>query len=187
MPGADPEHAPGVAAPCPAGEVGHIWLSTSALMRGYLGRDDLTAGAISNGWLVTGDLGLLDARDRLYLRGRVRDEINRGGIKVYPTDIDTVAERFPGVTEACCFACDDRAYGQNVALAVVLSNPDPASLRELHGWLQRHLAEYQMPVRWHLLDAIPRTPQGKTSRSLVADRCAGLPPVDLRAILAGTR
>ena len=186
MPGTDPEQAPGVGAACRAGEIGHVWLSTPALMRGYLGHDDLSARAISNGWLATGDLGLLDEGDRLYLRGRVRDEINRGGIKVYPTDIDNVVERFPGVAEACCFACEDRAYGQNVGLALVLSNPEPASLRELHGWLQRHLAEYQMPVRWHLLDAMPHTQQGKTSRTLVAERCASVPPVDLRTILAVT-
>jgi acyl-CoA synthetase (AMP-forming)/AMP-acid ligase II len=184
MPDVQPENAPGLAVPCRAGEVGHVWLSTPAMMRGYLGRDDLTARTASNGWLSTGDLGLLDDRGCLYLRGRVRDEINRGGLKIYPTDVDSVAERFPGVSEACCFACDDRAYGQSVAIAIVLSHPEPASLKELYGWLKLHLAEYQMPVRWHLLDAIPRTAQGKVSRVLVAEHCAAVPPVDLRAILA---
>jgi acyl-CoA synthetase (AMP-forming)/AMP-acid ligase II len=186
MPDAEPEHAPGLAAPCRAGEVGHIWLSTPALMRGYLGREDLTARALSNGWLSTGDLGLLDDRGCLYLRGRVRDEINRGGMKIYPADIDSVAGRFPGVTDVCCFAGEDRLYGQGVAIAVVLSSSTPASLRELYEWLKVHLAEHQIPVEWYLLDAIPRTPQGKVSRVLVAQHCAGLPPVNLRAILVDT-
>jgi acyl-CoA synthetase (AMP-forming)/AMP-acid ligase II len=184
MPDGQPEHAPGLTAPCRAGEVGHIWLSTPALMRGYLGRDDLTARALSNGWLCTGDLGLLDDRGYLYLRGRVRDEINRGGAKIYPADVDSVAQRFPGVADVCCFACEDRIYGQNVAIAVVLSIPKPASLRELYGWLKLHLAEHQIPVQWYLLDAIPRTPLGKVSRVLVAQHCAAMPPMNLRAILA---
>ena len=186
MPDAQPENTPGLAASCRAGEVGHIWLSTPALMRGYLGRDDLTTRAISNGWHLPGDLGLLDERGCLYLRGRVKDEINRGGMKIYPADVDSVAERFAGVTDVCCFACDDRVYGQNVAIAVVLSTPKPASLRELYQWLKLHLAEHQIPVQWYLLDAIPRTPQGKISRVLVAQHCATVPPVNLRAILAST-
>jgi long-chain acyl-CoA synthetase len=185
MPDANPEHAPGLAAPCRAGEVGHVWLSSPALMRGYLGQDDLTARTVAGGWLVTGDLGSLDDRGRLYLRGRVRDEVNRGGVKIYPADIDSVAERFPAVKEACAFGCDDRVYGQSIAMAVVLSNREEATLRELHEWLNRHLAAYQMPVQWYLLDAIPRSPQGKTSRVLVAEQCAAVPPVNLRAVLAG--
>jgi acyl-CoA synthetase (AMP-forming)/AMP-acid ligase II len=105
-------------------------------------------------------------------------------MKIYPADIDSVAERFAGLTEVCCFACEDRVYGQNVAIAVVLSSPKPASLRELYEWLKLHLAEHQMPVQWYLLEAIPRTPQGKVSRALVAHHCAAVPPVDFRAILA---
>jgi acyl-coenzyme A synthetase/AMP-(fatty) acid ligase len=88
------------------------------------------------------------------------------------------------VTEACCFGSDDRAYGQTVAIAVVLANPEPAAVRELYEWLKLHVAEYQMPAQWYLLGAIPRTPQGKVSRVLVAEQCAGVPPVNLRAILA---
>jgi acyl-CoA synthetase (AMP-forming)/AMP-acid ligase II len=185
MPDAEPEHAPGLAAPCRAGDVGHVWLSTPALMRGYLGREDLTHHALAGGWLVTGDLGSLDDRGRLYLRGRVRDEVNRGGMKIYPADVDSMAERFPAVSEACAFACQDRVYGQSVAMAIVLSNREEATLRDLHEWLKRHLAGYQMPVQWYLLEAIPRTAQGKTSRVLVAEHCATVAPVDLRAILAG--
>ena len=107
-------------------------------------------------------------------------------MKIYPADVDSVAERFPAVSEACAFACQDRVYGQSVAMAIVLSNREEATLRDLHEWLKRHLAGYQMPVQWYLLDAIPRTPQGKTSRVLVAEHCATVAPVDLRAILAGT-
>src|SRR6185295_11465529 len=77
-------------ATCAPGELGHVWVSTPALMRGYLDRDDLTSRVVANGWFVTGDIGTLDEHGRLYLRGREREEINRGGLKVYPADIDSV-------------------------------------------------------------------------------------------------
>ena len=70
---------PGLAEPCRAGESGYVWVNTPALMRGYLDRDDLTEQVVSQGWFMTGDIGLLDERGRLYLRGREREEINRGG------------------------------------------------------------------------------------------------------------
>jgi long-chain acyl-CoA synthetase len=65
-----------------------------ALMKGLFQRDDLTALAVSEGWFLTGDIGFIDERGRLVLRGRERDEINKGGMKIYPADIDTVVERF---------------------------------------------------------------------------------------------
>jgi acyl-CoA synthetase (AMP-forming)/AMP-acid ligase II len=92
-PGEDPE--------CPSGESGYVWVSTPALMIGYLGRDDLTRQAVTDGWLRTGDIGVISDRGWLYLRGRERDEINKGGTKVYPHDIDAVAEPVGGVLDVC--------------------------------------------------------------------------------------
>jgi acyl-CoA synthetase (AMP-forming)/AMP-acid ligase II len=140
---------------------------------------------VRGGWFLTGDLGFLDDRGRLYLRGRVRDEINKGGSKVYPADVEAVAERFPGLADLCCFAVDDPAYGQNVALALVLADPVPDRLRLFHALLRRHLADYQMPVRLYLVDALPRSPRGKINRDRVSEICAGLPPVDLKSVLSG--
>jgi acyl-CoA synthetase (AMP-forming)/AMP-acid ligase II len=153
-------------------------------MKGYLDRDDLTAQCVRAGWFLTGDLGFIDDRGWLYLRGRVRDEINKGGTKVYPADVEAVAERFDGVSDCCCFAVDDSSYGQNVGLALVITDASPARLRALHGWLRRHLAEHQMPVRWFVLDALPRTSRGKVNRDQIAAACGGLVPVDLRAVLS---
>ena len=89
--------------------VGPVWVRTPALMRGYLGRDDLTRNAIRQGWLQTGDLGRLDQTGRLHLRGRERDEINRGGFEVYPGDIETVVEQFDRALDCCAFGHDGGA------------------------------------------------------------------------------
>ena len=75
---------------------------------------------------------------------------------MYPADIEAVTERFPDVADVCCFAVDDTNYGQNVAVAIVISDASDAKLRALHDWLRSHLAEHQMPTRMFVLDAIPR-------------------------------
>ncbi len=175
---ADP--ASGDAQECAAGESGHVWVNTPALMRGYLGRDDLTAAVVSGGWFRTGDIGVRDDRGWLYLRGREREEINKGGMKIYPADVDAVVERFEHTVAACAFAVDDALLGEDVAVAVVLRAADPGTLRRLHEWAARHLARHQMPRRWYVVDEIPRTDRGKINRSAVAARCAGLRPADVR-------
>jgi acyl-CoA synthetase (AMP-forming)/AMP-acid ligase II len=128
-------------------------------------------------------MGLIDDRGRFYLKGRERDEINKGGAKVYPADVDAVVERFEPATAVCTFAIADPAYGQNVAMAVVLSRQDDATLRQLHGWLKEHLAEFKIPQRWYVVDELPQNSRGKVSRATVQEFCASLKPVDLVGLL----
>jgi len=180
------QQPPSLGEECPMGEEGFVWLNTPALMKGYLGRDDLTRRVVSHGWFMTGDIGAIDARGWLYLRGREREEINKGGTKVYPTDIEAVVERFAGATDVCCFAFEDDLYGQGVGMAVVLAPRDDDNLRALHAWMKQHLAAFQLPSRWYLLEAIPRTPRGKVNRSTVAAACAERTPLDIsKSLRAG--
>lgn len=174
-------------ADCGVGEPGYIWLRTPALMKGYLDRDDLTAQVVADGWFLTGDIGLVDGHGRLYLRGRERDEINKGGLKIYPADIDAVVERFDRASDVCTFGLDDPVYGQNVGMAVVLVDREDGTIRDLHEWLARHLAEHKMPVRWYLLDEIPRTSRGKVNRDAVKQACASVPPLDLARVATPPR
>lgn len=179
----DVDAPPGTGSLCAPGESGFVWLNTPALMREYLDRDDLTNQCVRGGWFLTGDLGFIDERGHLHLRGRVRDEINKGGAKVYPADIEAVAEQMAGVEDVCCFAVEDTNYGQNVGLALVLTDASSPRIRALYDWLGKHLAEHQLPVRWFVLDAIPRTSRGKINRDHIAAVCRDLTPVDLRAAL----
>lgn len=171
---------------CTTGESGHVWVQTPALMRGYLDRPDLTAQVVSNGWFSTGDIGFIDTRGWLYLKGRERDEINKGGMKVYPADVDAVIERFPETSDVCAFAFADPLLGEEVGVAVVLNRADDATLRDLYHWAGRHLARHQVPQRWYVVDEIPRTSRGKVSRIAVAERCATLSPVELSRVLRTT-
>jgi len=167
----DTSISPSEADDCAPGEIGHVWVSTPALMKGYLDRDDLTSQVVSQGWFATGDIGLLDERGHLYLRGREREEINKGGMKVYPGDVDAVVERFASTLDVCTFAIKDELFGEDVGVAVVMRATDDATLTELHRWSSRHLATHQMPRRWYVVDEIPRTSRGKVNRSQVATYC----------------
>ncbi len=171
---------------CEPGEAGMVWLQTPALMKGYFQRQDLTDAAVRGGWFKTGDIGLLDERGRLFLKGRERDEINKGGLKVFPADIDEVVERYLAARDVCSFGFADDFYGENVALAVVLEDRRDATLAGLHEWLRTHLAEHKHPVRWYLLDEIPRTSRGKVNRESVRQACSERSPLDLRQVLQRT-
>lgn len=168
---------------CAPGDTGMIWLMTPALMTGYFHRPDLTDAVVNQGWFNTGDIGMLDDRGRLILKGRERDEINKGGMKVYPADIDEVVLQFGSVDDVCAFAAPDDMYGENVAMAVVLRDSGPDTVRGLHAWIESHLAQHKRPARWYLLDEIPRTSRGKINRDTVAKSCASRTALELNKVL----
>jgi acyl-CoA synthetase (AMP-forming)/AMP-acid ligase II len=174
--------APGVE--CKPGEPGMIWAHTPALMKGYFRRPDLTDAVVRQGWFKTGDIGLLDDRGRLFLKGRERDEINKGGVKVYPSDVDEVVEQYPATQDVCTFAYEDDFYGENIGIAVVLDDRSDRSVVGLHDWMRGRLAEYKHPARWYLLDAIPRTGRGKVNRDTIRRACLSATPLDIREVLS---
>jgi acyl-CoA synthetase (AMP-forming)/AMP-acid ligase II len=100
--------------------------------------------------------------------------------------VDAAAEGCPRVADVCAFALDDPLYGQNVGLAVALTDGgDAAAVGDLYRWMRERLAEGKLPARWWLVDAIPRSERGKVSREAVREACAGRPPLDLTRILQG--
>jgi acyl-CoA synthetase (AMP-forming)/AMP-acid ligase II len=125
---------------------------------------------------------VIDDRGRLYLRGREREEINKGGMKVYPADIDAVVERFRATTDVCTFAYPEPLIGEDVGVAVVLADAGDATVLELFDWTSRHLARHQVPQRWYVVPEIPRSSRGKVNRASVAERCASLTPLNLAAL-----
>jgi acyl-coenzyme A synthetase/AMP-(fatty) acid ligase len=154
---------------CIENELGYVWVKTASLMKEYYKRDDLTKEFIFNTWFFTGDKGFLDANDNLYLRGRVRNEINKGGIKIMPEDIDIQLEKNENVLEACAFGVDDRISGQNVNVAIVLKND--SKLGEVKSWLKGNISSYKLPAKWFVLNSIPKTERGKVNRKNVAQYC----------------
>jgi len=187
MPGGSIENCPSQNSPCKVGQTGHVWVKTDALMKGYLNRDDWTAEKVSDGWFSTGDIGLIDAQGQLFLKGRERDEINRGGIKIYPAEVESVVSSYPAVVEACSFACDDRLYGQAVGVALVVENNNLSDLKHLHAWTCERLADHKVPKFWFLVECIPKTDRGKINRNEVAHYCSSREPLDIKQILRAAK
>ena len=102
--------------------------------------------------------------------------------KTHP--IDAVVELFAGSKAVCAFGFADPLYGQNVAMAVVLAPNEAETIRRLHSWMKRHLADFKMPVRWYVVESLPHDSRGKVSRAVVQQTCAQRTPIDLPAILS---
>jgi oxalate---CoA ligase len=146
---------------------GEIVVQTPGLMKGYLNRPDLTSAAIRDGWFRTGDRGSVDEGGRIWLTGRIKDEINRGGMKVQPAEIDMLLERHPAIAEACTFGIADPVSGQAVAALVRFVKGATASPDSLQTWCRERLRQTAIPERWIFVDEIPRNARGKVNRDAV--------------------
>ncbi len=155
-------------APLAPTQVGEIVVRGPLVMSGYLDRDDLTAQTVVDGWLHTGDLGYLDERDYLYIRGRLREVINTGGFKVFPGDVESALSRHPAVAEVCAFGARDEKWGEAVHAAVRLAPSAKADESELIAFVKASLDSVKAPKRIHFVDALPRNAAGKVSRAAVA-------------------
>jgi acyl-CoA synthetase (AMP-forming)/AMP-acid ligase II len=151
----------------PAGHVGEVVVRGDLVMNGYLGMPELTAQTIVDGWLHTGDLGLLDDRGYLYLKGRLREVIISGGFNVFPADVEAVLSRHPAVYECSVFGASDSKWGEAVHAAVQLKPGACATDAELIQFVKRELDSVKAPKVIHFVAALPRNPVGKVVRRAV--------------------
>jgi thioesterase domain-containing protein/acyl carrier protein len=142
-------------------------VQSPGLMSGYLDRPDLTGAALRDGWFRTGDHGSVDNNGRIWLTGRIKDEINRAGLKVRPAEIDLLLEHHPAVAEACTFGIADPISGEIVAALVRLAKGTSASPESLRAWCNERMRKAAIPERWIFVDEIPRNARGKVSRDAV--------------------
>ncbi|MFE9356302.1 FadD7 family fatty acid--CoA ligase [Streptomyces olivaceoviridis] len=154
--------------PCAVGTEGELWVHGPAVARGYLAEPAETAAAFHDGWFRTGDLGYQDAAGRLYLTGRIKNLINRGGEKISPEHVEEVLAGAPGVTEAAVFAVPDPTYGQRVGAAVVLAGGATATEPDLLAHCRDQLAPYEVPERLAIVPSLPHTAKGALDRGAVA-------------------
>src|ERR1051326_1520224 len=148
----------------PSGQLGEIVVRGDLVMNGYLDQPELTAQTIVEGWLHTGDLGLLDERGYLYLKGRLREVIISGGFNVFPGDVEAVLCRHPAVYECSVFGVEDPKWGEAVHAAVHLREGATATESELIDFVKRELDSVKAPKRIHLVEGLPRNAVGKVSR-----------------------
>ncbi|HET6949970.1 MAG TPA: AMP-binding protein [Acidimicrobiales bacterium] len=155
------------------GATGELQVRTPALAAGYAGGDsgggggDLADRLTADGWFRTGDVGRVDGDGFVWIEGRLSDMINRGGLKVAPAEVEEVLRTSPEVADAAVVGLPDHRLGEvPVAFVVAATGLAPTS-DGLSGLCRAHLAPYKVPVRFEIVDALPRNEVGKVLRSVL--------------------
>lgn len=155
------------------GERGEVSIQGPNVVSEYENNPEATAKSFTHGWFRTGDQGFLDADGYLFLTGRLKELINRGGEKIGPREIDEVLLAHPAVAEAVAFGVPHKMWGEEVAAAVVLKEGQAATEASILAFCKERLADFKMPKKLYMVDAIPRTATGKIQRGAVAQALAG--------------
>ncbi|MBE9029059.1 AMP-binding protein [filamentous cyanobacterium LEGE 11480] len=148
----------------PVGAVGEVVIQGANVTQGYQNNPDANAGAFTDGWFRTGDLGSLDAEGYLFLKGRIKEIINRGGEKISPREVDEVLLDHPAIAQVVTFAAPHTLLGEDVAVAVVLKSGMTVSEAALKEFAAQKLADFKIPRVVLFLDEIPKGPTGKRQR-----------------------
>lgn len=152
----------------PAGEVGEIAITGATLTAGYWNNPEATEQEFRGGWWFSGDLGWMDDEGYVYVAGRKRETINRGGEKIYPLEVEETLYNFPSVLEAAVVGIPHPIFGQEAAAAVVPRPGSSVDIEQLKEFLAQRLADYKIPRRFVLVDSLPRNPAGKVLKQEVA-------------------
>ncbi|MGY5007002.1 long-chain-fatty-acid--CoA ligase [Streptomyces sp. 900105755] len=145
----------------PRGETGEITVRGHNVMKGYWQRPEETAATIRDGWLHTGDLGRVDQDGYLWIVGRKKDVIIRGGYNVYPREVEDVLYEHPDVADAAVVGIPDPDLGEEVGAAVVLRPGARATAEELRAYVKARVAAYKYPRNVWLAGALAKGPTGK--------------------------
>jgi acyl-CoA synthetase (AMP-forming)/AMP-acid ligase II/thioesterase domain-containing protein/acyl carrier protein len=158
----------------PPGSAGEVAIRGRNVTAGYENNPAANESAFAHGWFRTGDQGYLDEDAYLFLTGRLKEIINRGGEKIAPREVDDALMEHPAVAQALTFAVPHSRLGEDVAAAVVLRTGASVSEEALRGYAFTRLAAHKVPTRVVFVDAIPNGPTGKPHRIGLHERLDSL-------------
>jgi fatty-acyl-CoA synthase len=155
----------------PPGTVGEICVRGYLVMTGYFDTPEATAATIDrDGWLRTGDLGLMDERGYTRIEGRLRDVINRGAETIYPREIEDLLNTHPDVAEVAVVGVPDAVYGEEVAAFIRPVRGRSPTPEQLLSFCRGQLAPDRTPRYWVFVDQFPTTPSGKIQKFLLREQ-----------------
>ncbi|MEV5769344.1 AMP-binding protein, partial [Micromonospora sp. NPDC052213] len=160
----------------PTGNEGEVWVRGPSVMLGYHGLPEVTAAALRDGWYRTGDLARFDAGGNLFVTGRHRELIIRGGEKIHPGEVEDALRAVPGVADVAVTGRPHDVLGE-VPVAFVVPGPEGFDPRAAYAACRERLAYHKVPEELYEIAAVPRTASGKVTRRLLLER-----PARLRAV-----
>ncbi len=144
--------------------VGEVAVRGPSVTAGYLDRPEANAEAFADGWFRTGDLGCIDRDGYLFLAGRIKELVNRGGEKISPREVDEALLAHPDVAQAIAFAVPHPRLGEDLAAAVVAAHGATPAPEDLRRFVAGRVAAFKVPRRVLVVDEIPKGPTGKVQR-----------------------
>jgi long-chain acyl-CoA synthetase len=148
----------------PPGERGEICFKGPQIMKGYYKNPEETKKVLIDGWLHTGDVGIMDEEGYLSIVDRMKDMIIAGGYNIYPREIDEILFEHPKVLEACSIGVHDEYRGETVKAYVVVKPGETLTAEELTAYCKQKLAAYKMPKSFAFIDELPKSAVGKILR-----------------------
>jgi acyl-CoA synthetase (AMP-forming)/AMP-acid ligase II len=148
----------------PSGRRGEVSIKGPTVVDAYENNPAANESAFTAGWFRTGDEGMLDPDGYLFLTGRLKEQINRGGEKISPIEVDDVLLRHPAVAEAVTFAIPHDKLGEEVGAAVVLAEGQEASEADLRAFVSEQVAAFKVPRRILFVTELPKGSTGKVQR-----------------------
>lgn len=169
VPGCDVQIRDDAGKPVPLGERGQIYIRGPNVMTGYWQKPEETAAVLgADGFLATGDVGILNAEGMLCIVDRVKDMIIVSGFNVYPNEIEDVLAKCPGVLEAAAIGLPSSETGEMVKIYVVKKDPG-LSEDQVKEFCRHNLTGYKMPRAIEFIAALPKSPVGKVLRRELRD------------------
>ena len=151
------------------GETGEIVARGQRLMKGYWGQQSSTEETIKDGWLYTGDLGYWDEDGYIFLAGRARDFIKRGGEMISPEEVEQVLHSHPDIEEAAIIGVEDIDWGERVRAVIVAKSGHDINEDEVIEYCRQRLASFKKPESVVLVDELPRNPMGKVLKRILRE------------------
>jgi long-chain acyl-CoA synthetase len=146
------------------GEPGELCLKGPQIMKGYINRPDETAITLRDGWLLTGDIAIVDEEGYFSIVDRKKDMIISGGFNIYPRDVDEVLFTHPKILEACVIGVSDEYSGERIKAYVVLKEGQTATVEEIINYCKENLVKYKVPKYVEFVKDLPKSAVGKILR-----------------------
>lgn len=151
------------------GAVGEVTIKAEQVMQGYWKNEAATAATMRDGWIYSGDYGLMDEDGYLYIVGRKNDVIISGGEKIYPREIEEVLNAHPMIREVAVVGAPDEKWGEAITAVVVLNDGATLTEQDVIEYCKQHLASFKKPKAVHFRSALPRSSLGKILKSKVRE------------------